>query len=30
VIPFNYKRVTDGKDVSQIVLLAAGDTIVVP
>lgn len=30
VIPFNYKRVTDGKDVSQNVLLAAGDTIVVP
>jgi polysaccharide biosynthesis/export protein len=30
VIPFNYKRVTEGKDVSQNVLLAAGDTIVVP
>jgi polysaccharide export outer membrane protein len=30
VIPFNYKRVADGKDVSQNVLLAAGDTIVVP
>ena len=30
VLPFNYKRVTDGKDVSQNVLLAAGDTIVVP
>ena len=30
VIPFNYKRVTDGRDVSQNVLLAAGDTIVVP
>jgi polysaccharide export outer membrane protein len=30
VIPFNYKRVTDGKDMSQNVLLAAGDTIVVP
>jgi polysaccharide export outer membrane protein len=30
VIPFNYKRVADAKDVSQNVLLAAGDTIVVP
>jgi polysaccharide export outer membrane protein len=30
VIPFNFKRVSDGKDVSQNVLLAAGDTIVVP
>jgi peptidoglycan/LPS O-acetylase OafA/YrhL/protein involved in polysaccharide export with SLBB domain len=30
VIPFNYKRVTDGKDVAQNVLLAPGDTIVVP
>jgi polysaccharide export outer membrane protein len=30
VIPFNFKRVADGKDVSQNVLLAAGDTIVVP
>jgi polysaccharide export outer membrane protein len=30
VLPFNYKRVTDGKDMSQNVLLAAGDTIVVP
>ena len=30
VIPFNYKRVAEGKDVSQNVLLAAGDTIVVP
>jgi polysaccharide biosynthesis/export protein len=30
VIPFNYKRIADGKDVSQNVLLAAGDTIVVP
>jgi polysaccharide biosynthesis/export protein len=30
VIPFNYKRVADGKDVSQNVALAAGDTIVVP
>jgi len=30
VIPFNYNRVTDGRDVSQNVLLAAGDTIVVP
>jgi polysaccharide export outer membrane protein len=30
VIPFNYRRVADGKDVSQNVLLAAGDTIVGP
>jgi len=30
VIPFNYKRIADGKDVSQNVLLAAGDTIMVP
>lgn len=30
VIPFNYKRVEDGKDVSQNILLAPGDTIVVP
>jgi len=30
VIPFNYKRVADGKDASHNVLLAAGDTIVVP
>jgi polysaccharide export outer membrane protein len=30
VIPFNYKRIADGKDASQNVLLAAGDTIVVP
>jgi polysaccharide export outer membrane protein len=30
VIPFNFKRVADGKDVSQNILLAAGDTIVVP
>jgi len=30
VIPFNYKRVTEGKDVSQNILLAAGDTVVVP
>jgi polysaccharide export outer membrane protein len=30
VLPFNYKRVADGKDVSQNVVLAAGDTIVVP
>jgi polysaccharide export outer membrane protein len=30
VIPFNYKRVADGKDVSQNVMLLAGDTIVVP
>ena len=30
VIPFNYKRVADGKELQQNVLLAAGDTIVVP
>ena len=30
VIPFNFKRVAEGKDMSQNVLLAAGDTIVVP
>lgn len=30
VIPFNYKRIADGKDASQNVLLRAGDTIVVP
>jgi polysaccharide biosynthesis/export protein len=30
VIPVNYKRIADGKDVSQNVLLMAGDTIVVP
>jgi polysaccharide export outer membrane protein len=30
VIPFNYKRIADGKDASQNVVLAAGDTIVVP
>jgi len=30
VIPFNFKRVAEGKDVSQNILLAAGDTIVVP
>ena len=30
VIPFNYKRVVEGRDVSQNVLLAPGDTIVVP
>ena len=30
VIPFNYKRVAEGKDLSQNILLAAGDTIVVP
>jgi polysaccharide export outer membrane protein len=30
VVPFNYKRVADGKDLEQNVLLAAGDTIVVP
>jgi peptidoglycan/LPS O-acetylase OafA/YrhL len=30
VIPFNYKRVAEGKDLSQNILLAAGDTILVP
>jgi polysaccharide export outer membrane protein len=30
VIPVNYKRIADGKDVAQNVLLAAGDTVVVP
>lgn len=30
VIPFNYKRVAEAKDVAQNVLLLAGDTIVVP
>jgi polysaccharide export outer membrane protein len=30
VIPFNYKRIEGGKDVSENVLLAPGDTIVVP
>jgi polysaccharide export outer membrane protein len=30
VIPFNYKRVVEGKDVSQNIPLSAGDTIVVP
>jgi polysaccharide export outer membrane protein len=30
VIPFNYKHVGEGKDMSQNILLAAGDTIVVP
>ncbi|HXK10016.1 MAG TPA: polysaccharide biosynthesis/export family protein [Vicinamibacteria bacterium] len=30
VVPVNYKRIADGKDVSQNVLLAPGDTIVVP
>jgi len=30
VLPFNFKRVAEGKDVSQNVLLSAGDTIVVP
>jgi polysaccharide export outer membrane protein len=30
VIPFNYKRVADGKDASQNIVLAAGDTVVVP
>jgi polysaccharide export outer membrane protein len=30
VIPVNYKRIADGKDVSQNIVLAAGDTIVVP
>lgn len=30
VIPFNYKRVAEAKDVAQNVLLLAGDTIIVP
>lgn len=30
VIPFNYRRVAEGKDVRQNVLLAPGDTIIVP
>jgi polysaccharide export outer membrane protein len=30
VLPFNYKRVAEGRDVSQNVTLAPGDTIVVP
>lgn len=30
VIPFNYRRVADGKELSTNILLAAGDTIVVP
>lgn len=30
VIPVNYKRIADGKDVSQNTLLSPGDTIVVP
>jgi polysaccharide export outer membrane protein len=30
VIPVNYERILDGKDMSQNVYLAAGDTIVVP
>jgi polysaccharide export outer membrane protein len=30
VLSFNYKRVIEGKDVSQNILLSAGDTIVVP
>ena len=30
VIPFNYKRVTEGRDVAQNVVLSAGDTVVVP
>jgi polysaccharide biosynthesis/export protein len=30
VIPVNYKRIADGKDMSQNVALTAGDTIVVP
>jgi polysaccharide export outer membrane protein len=30
VIPFNYRRVVDGREASQNILLAAGDTIVVP
>jgi polysaccharide export outer membrane protein len=29
-IPVNYKRITDGRDLSQNVVLAPGDTIVVP
>ena len=30
VVPVNYKRIADGKDVAQNILLAPGDTIVVP
>jgi polysaccharide biosynthesis/export protein len=30
VVPFNYKRIADGRDASQNVLLSAGDTVVVP
>jgi hypothetical protein len=30
VLPVNYKRVAEGRDVSQNVTLAPGDTIVVP
>jgi polysaccharide biosynthesis/export protein len=30
VVPFNFRRVAEGKDVSQNILLVAGDTIVVP
>lgn len=30
VVPLNYKRIADGKDVSQNVALAPGDTILVP
>jgi len=30
LIPVNYKRIVDGRDLSQNVVLAAGDTIVVP
>jgi polysaccharide export outer membrane protein len=30
IVPVNYKRIADGKDVAQNVLLAPGDTIVVP
>jgi polysaccharide biosynthesis/export protein len=30
VIPFHYKRVVEGRDMSENVLLTAGDTIVVP
>jgi polysaccharide export outer membrane protein len=30
VVPFNYRRVAEGKDVEQNILLAPGDTIVIP
>jgi polysaccharide export outer membrane protein len=30
VFPVNYKRIADGKDVSQNILLGPGDTVVVP